>query len=177
MLLHLTPEQMLERWRIHRGLHPIVGSPGVTAALPDSLDLLMQTEIEAWYDGILASAPASKLSVTDITDFVSLVPTDPSGGLLLSLPEGYTRLVSVRLEGWECDARIIADPGSAEARMQRCRLTRATPSAPVAVTHPGGIVTLYPYAKSRRLHSLKAVGRTDSLYHFDDSLLPLPEEF
>lgn len=167
---------MLERWRVHRGLYPVVGSQTVSATLADPLDAILQAEIEAWYDGVLASAPASKLAPADIAASVTLESTDPSGGNTFALPEGYTRLVSVRLEGWKCDARIIADPCSAEARMQRHRFTRATPSAPVAVLHPGGTVALYPASKNRRALSVKAVGRTDSLYHFDNSLLPLPEE-
>lgn len=176
MILHLTSEQMLERWRVHRGLYPLAGPEMVSASLPDTLDAVLQAEIEAWYDGILATAPASKLAPAEIAGSITLEATEPSGGHIFSLPEGVVRLVSVRLDGWDCDARIIADPCSAEARMQRHRFTRAGASAPVAVLHPGGVVSLYPYVKSRRALSVRVVGRTDSLYHFDDSLLPMPEE-
>lgn len=48
---------MLERWRLHRGLHPLANGLSVTAASDTPLDTLMMSEIEAWYQRLLTDGP------------------------------------------------------------------------------------------------------------------------
>lgn len=171
MFLHLTYPQMLARWRVIKGLYPVLGSGSVTVTLPEETDALLHVEIEKWYTDLLATADPALLAPTEISDRVTLTPCDDGGGLSFELPDVFTRLVSVRLHGWECAARIIPDPTCPEARRQRDPFTRATAASPVAVLRPGGIVTLYPATHFPEPVHITALGRPDTLYHFDESLL------
>lgn len=173
MFLHLTYPQMLARWRVLKGLYPVLGTGSVSVTLPEETDALLHVEIEKWYTDILASADPSLLAPTDISDLVTLSACDDGGGHSFCLPDGFGRLASVRLNGWECAARVIADPDSPAARRQRDPFTRATPSSPVAVLRPGGMVALYPAVRFPDPLRITAIGRPDTMYHFDESLLPV----
>ena len=144
MILHLTPTQMLEQWRLHRGLHPLANGLSVTAASNTPLDTLMMSEIEAWYQRLLTDGPEERNDPVEYSANIHLPSTLAGEGVTFQLPENAVRLLAVRLTGWQCDARIITDPRSPEALRQLDPYTRATLSAPVAVVHPGGFVTLWP---------------------------------
>ena len=171
MILHLTPEQMLERWRLHRGLLPVTDNDSVTSAADTTLDTLLRAEIEEWYRRLLAEGPIDLNAPVEYADNVRLPATVAGEGVTLALPDEAVRLTAVRLLGWECDARIIADPRSHEARMQLDPYTRATPSDPVAVLRPGGFVTLYPSTGDNILETLRCTARHDDLYHFDEAAM------
>ena len=60
---------------------------------------------------------------------------------------------------------------SPEALRQLDPYTRATLSAPVAVVHPGGFVTLWPSTGDNIPDTLRCTARRDDMYHFDQAAL------
>lgn len=171
MILHLTPTQMLEQWRLHRGLHPLANGLSVTAASDTPLDTLMMSEIEAWYQRLLTDGPEEWNDPVEYSANIHLPSTLAGEGVTFQLPENAVRLLAVRLTGWQCDARIITDPRSPEALRQLDPYTRATLSAPVAVVHPGGFVTLWPSTGDNIPDTLRCTARRDDMYHFDQAAL------
>ncbi|MCM1163113.1 MAG: hypothetical protein NC339_02520 [Muribaculaceae bacterium] len=177
MMLTLTRAEMLERWRLHHGLLPLSDSATVTATVPTVADSFHYAAIEEWYTRLLLTAPAHQIDPVDYGRRITL-PAGADGGVTFTLPREALRLLSVRLMGWWCDARIISDPAEVnrEARLQLDLYTRATESDPVALVRPGGFVTLYPAPDSPVAESILCAARhTDGTYRFEESSLPLDQ--
>lgn len=171
MILHLTPTQMLERWRLHRGLLPLANGLSVTAASGTPLDTLLMSEIEAWYQQLLAEGPEEWNDPVDYSANIHLPSTPAGEGVTFQLPGDAVRLLAVRLMGWHHDARILTGPASPEAMRQPDPYTRATISSPLAVVNPGGFVTLWPSTGDNIPETLRCTSRQDDMYHFDEAAL------
>lgn len=144
-----------------------------TAAQPEADDYLY-AEIEEWYTRLLLTAPPDMIDPVDYAGRVTL-PPDVDGGVTISLPAEAVRLLSVRLMGWWCDARIVTDPGEVSSllALQVDPYTRATPMRPLALARPGGFVTLYPAGPGDAAETLLCAARhPDGTYRFSDAALP-----
>ncbi|MCM1521430.1 MAG: hypothetical protein NC039_02115 [Muribaculaceae bacterium] len=172
-MLILTLPQMLDRWKLHHGLLPLADSSAVSLATPDAADTLLTAQIEEWYMRLLLTAPPHLIDPVDYSNRVAL-PEPVEGGVTVTLPPEALRLISVRLVGWWCDARIITDPDEGESilSLQHDPYTRATPFTPIAIVRPGGRIMLYPAGAGATAQSLLCAARhSDGTYHFHEAAL------
>lgn len=92
-------------------------------------------------DGIIrAKLPEAARDVTEAAGVELLEPiqmattvTTRDGGGVLSVPDDFLRLVSLRMEGWNRSVTVAAAEGSDIDRMQRNKYVRGTSTKPVCV--------------------------------------------
>lgn len=99
MMLTLTEEEMLTRWRLLTLLEPMAPA-GAIAGREDYTPLrqLCLLRMRAWYEGLLDAADPTLVPVTDIRGSCRLYRANDHW--LMELPEGTRRVLSVRLAGW-----------------------------------------------------------------------------
>lgn len=175
MLITLTEPEMLSKWKLITRHEPLAGGACVITRTDGyDADALLLDRVRAWYAGVLDSAPANLLPVTDFAADVMPLPGD-EGGVVVRLPRACRRVVEVKLTGWLRCARIV-DASSADPAVARqlSPYTRAGVNAPVALASPGRL-TLYPAPEAgtvRPVERLLAVAApADGTYVFDSSLL------
>lgn len=163
MKMHLSREQMLSLWRLFRLLEPIRSDVAVSRSDGIDLDSILLAEMELWYKKLLLNSPPHLLVAHDVASEVTL-SSAPGGALVVTLPEGTFRVLSVKLSDWESAAEIVAHD-SPEARCQLNPYSRAVPSSPVAVLS-GDRLTLYPATSGSVLQELNCVIYTEGEYEF-----------
>lgn len=92
-------------------------------------------------DGIIrAKLPEAARDVTETASVELLEPvpmgttvSTREGGGVLSIPDDFLRLVSLRMKGWNRSVTVAAAEGSDIDRMQRNKYTRGTATKPVCV--------------------------------------------
>ena len=92
-------------------------------------------------DGIIrAKIPEAARDVTETASVELLEPvpmgttvSTREGGGVLSIPDDFLRLVSLRMKGWNRSVTVAAAEGSDIDRMQRNKYTRGTATKPVCV--------------------------------------------
>lgn len=92
-------------------------------------------------DGIIrAKIPEAARDVTETASVELLEPvpmgttvSTRDGGGVLSVPDDFLRLVSLRMNGWNRSVTVAAAEGSDIDRMQRNKYTRGTATKPVCV--------------------------------------------
>lgn len=136
MLKTYTQAQMLTYWKRHLGMK-------ASSVLTDDhdlteLDLKLLSDIDAWYDDLLAEAPAEKLPVADLSASAAARYISDNAAEII-LPEPGMRLVSVKMSDWQAAEVDTYSAYSDMARLQRNRLTRATTDDPVVIRRPGRI--------------------------------------
>ena len=169
MKLHYDEAQMLEAWRRLRGMNPL--RDDMNPVRTDGIDFSsrLKAEMDAWYDEVLREASPSLLAPEDVTMWKAEVA---SGGLRVTLPEGTVRVIAAKLSHWGCAVSETIIPGSSQALMQECELTRACGSEPVAVFDRAGCsLRLYPADPTSKLERLDVIVRRDGIYSFDRALL------
>ena len=99
MMLTLTEEEMLTRWRLLTLLEPMAPA-GAIASREDYTPLrqLCLLKMRAWYERLLDAADPALVPVTDIRGSCRLHLE--GGQWLMELPEGTRRVLTVRLAGW-----------------------------------------------------------------------------
>lgn len=154
MMLTLSEEEMLERWRLLTMLEPMAPS-GVIASREDYTPLseLSRLRMRAWYARLLDDADPALVPVSNIRRLCSLRATD--GLWELSLPEGTRRVLSVRFPGWSrpvsplppeaarCSNPFLSGASGEPAVVQLSPLKLlidAPMDAPVSINDPAGEV-------------------------------------
>lgn len=90
---------MLERWRLLALLEPSANTEAqaVRSDYTD-IDRLLKLKMKAWYISLLDEAQPEYVNHKNITSLCTL--TKVSGQLMLNLPQGTRRVLSVRLSNW-----------------------------------------------------------------------------
>ncbi len=171
MLVRKTKTEMVAEWRLRKGLlAPVTAGAG---SREDGLevDRLIEREIDKWYSGLLATAPADMLPLEDFAQ--ELTPVfRPDGCVEVDLPDECRRVVEVRLTGWRRSARIVEDTESLVARMQSSPFIAGGSWQPVAVKSGRRLYLYSSSGDAPRLERLLCVAApTDGSYLFDESLL------
>lgn len=173
-MITLTPDQMLNLWRIAQGFEPLRTDASVTRTDGLDIDTMLRLQMRAWYLKQLDTAPCSLLPVEEIRTEVVPRPV-ADGSLALTLPDGVRRVVEVQLGGWMRPATIIeADDPSAAATLQRqaSAYARGGVEHPVAVLQSRSELRLYPGASaSIAIVTLRVVRPPKDAYTLDESLL------
>lgn len=129
MLKTFTREEMLLYWKRRLGLR-VSAKPQVENS---EVDQRLMDEIDIWYDDLLATAPADKLPVEDVSGDSAVRYIDENSARI-DYPSRGVRLVALRMRDWKADEVESVSPYSDVARLQRNRLTRATTDEPVVVS-------------------------------------------
>lgn len=178
-MLRLTQEEMTRQWLLLTRHEPLRADCRVTRSDGIDLETLARTEMRMWYLGLLASAPAEWLEVSEMADDARVEIT-AEGTVLVHIPAKCVRPISVSLYGWERPASIVA-PDSPAARMQTNPFSRGGICRPVAVLRPGGReleIFSAPAPAAARLKSLRGIADSgDDLYVFREDALSTIQEF
>lgn len=141
MIETFSSEDMLEIWRLRRGMTPCRNDCDIYRTDAADVDLLLGEEIDRWYRHLLDTAPVEMLAVGDIAPDVT-ARTDGDGVVTIALPDRCRRVIGVRLSGWRRDAELVTDLSSARARMQMSEFVRGGSEFPVAIVEKDRL-TLY----------------------------------
>lgn len=100
MMVRLSKEEMLREWKARRGMTPVSTSTlQVTRRESETVDEMVQREIDDWYAHLLATADPMFLPQRDFSAVTE--PRDAGdGNVEIELPEECVRLLSVRMSGW-----------------------------------------------------------------------------
>lgn len=167
MMVRLSKEEMLREWKARRGMTPVSTSTlQVTRRESETVDEMVQREIDDWYAHLLATADPMFLPQRDFSAVTE--PRDAGdGNVEIELPEECVRLLSVRMSGWRRPARIVDDADGALARMQSSRYVSGKSCNPVAV-RCGRCLTLYSKCGEGKVTELLCVAApADGSYEFE----------
>lgn len=127
---------MLDRWLLLTRMEPLRADCRVTRSYGIDLEALASLEMRMWYVDLLCHGPLEWLPLTEMAREADAEIT-AGGTVVVKLPDGCMRPVSLELYGWERPAAIVA-PGSREALMQTNPFACGGVSRPVAVLRKGG---------------------------------------
>jgi hypothetical protein len=171
MQITLTQEEMLNRWRLYRAMEPLRSD--CTAERSDGIDLdsILTMQMRAWYLDLLDCGDPRHVARTDVKERTTVTNMGDGSGLL-TLPDDCRRLLALRMDGWERDARIV-EPNSPLALAQLNPFTCGTRWAPVAIVDRQRC-RIYPLPTSATIKwAYGAVAPTDGSYTMNDSALSL----
>lgn len=177
MILSLSTEAMLSRWRLLRGYEPLRSDHAASRRDGIDLDSLLLDEIRAWYARLLDEAPISMLAITDIASAITIEPCG-DGSAIATLPDNCRRLLSITLEGWERPAVPIYEADSSAAKLlqrQTNPFSQSRSTAPVAFILPDRKVSLYSIPDGISSPTVTAASAVtepaDGTFVFDSSAL------
>ncbi len=147
-LLNYTRQEMLEDWKLRKGL--ALGRTDCTVVRDDGVDLdaLLLSEIDCRYELLLAEAPPELLPVADIAEECVMTVADDLTASI-SLPERCVRVLEVKLIGWKVPVSAFFEPDSEMARRQSSEWLRGRSECPVWV------------ARRRSIDAYSAASRAD----------------
>lgn len=171
MMIRLSREEMLREWKRRKGMLPVSTSTlQVVGVENQSVDEMLQAEIDDWYAALLAKGETEFLPVRDFAGVVS-VRDQGDGSVEVELPAECVRVVSVRMSGWRRPARIVEEYDGALARLQTSRYVSGKCCCPVAVKR-GRRLTLYSKCGEGKITELICVAApADGSYVFERSAL------
>jgi hypothetical protein len=172
MQVSLSPDEMLERWRIFRDLEPLRADSVVDRTDGLDIDSALRWQMRAWYLDLLDHADPVRLAPVDVANRSTLHP-EADGSAVIILPENCRRLISIMVDGWDLPAKLTT-PDSSLAVLQLNPFTRGNCHAPVAVVD-GLRCHIYPLpdVDAGILWAMAAVAPDDGSYLLDDSALAL----
>ena len=175
MELILTSDEMMDQWRLRRGVEPLRADSSVTRTYGSDFDALLRAELDNWYARLLDTAPRQLLAPENVASEGSLTPTGThSHGAQLTLPVHVRRVLTVRLEGWNVPSAPIALADSATMlRRQANPFTAATTACPLVIDI-GSSFMLFPASADSVIASIEAVtDRSPDEYRLDSRALEL----
>lgn len=168
MIKTYTRAEMLKLWCARRGILPIFSADAEDAT---GLRLSIEAEIDAWYSGLLRSAPVELLPVENLTIGTTLRRL-ASDIIEIRWPERGVRPVSLQFTSSPEPIVIFYSPESDMARLQRFPITRAGSELPVAVLAHGGLRVYGALPAGAQIEELLMVARPEEgAYTLDPSLL------
>lgn len=169
MKLHLSKSEILLRRRTAAGLEPLRSDATMTDLTGLDIDAALLGKLRARYLRLLDTAPAAMLAPADIAPQVTMEAAS-YGGARLVLPDNCRRVLSVRLEGWQKAAAVLADNDTAASAAQTNPRTAATAECPAAVICADGSVCVWP-ATGAPVSVVAAVDDGPEVYHIDEAAL------
>lgn len=171
MMIKLNKEEMLSEWKLRKGMIPVSTSTlQITRTDSQSVDEMLQREIDDWYADLLEREPPELLPRRDFTA-EAMVTDNGDGSVDVELPDDAGRPVVVKMSGWRRAARIIDDCDGALARMQSSRYVSGKACDPIAVRR-GRRLTLYSKCGDGTLTELLCVAPpADGSYVMERRLL------
>ena len=175
MELILTPDMMMDQWRLRRGVEPLRADSTLERAYGIDMDRLLQAEMDSWYAHLLDTAPPSMLAPVNLASTLELTAlTGLPGGAQTRLPSEVRRVFSVRLAHWL--SAVSPVPLDSARHLLRCQsnpFTAATPQAPLAVLS-GSQLMMFPATPLSVMTVVEAVtDQSPTLYRLDSSALGL----
>lgn len=173
MKLVLTPEKMMEQWRLRRGVEPMRTDSAIARTDGHDFTGLLRAELDSWYARLLDTAPVEMLAPEDAGEQSELASaTGFPTGAVLKLPAGVRRVLSVRLAHWHAGAQPEA-ASEALLRRQANPFAAATELCP-SVIDTGGRLLLFPATPLSVVASVMAVtDRSPNEYRLDSRALEL----
>ena len=148
MMLSLTEEEMLQRWRLLTMLEPMAPAGAIIERSDyTSLRELCLFRMRAWYIDLLDAADPSLVPVSDIRSSCDMALV--RGQWELSLPEGTRRVLSVQLAGWP--APVVPRSPAEASTTSNPYLTGASGTPEVIRTAPDKLVIRGPVTDSPAL--------------------------
>lgn len=178
MKITLDTSQMLERWRLARGLVPLRGDCAITRHDGVDADSLLIADMRRWYLDLLDTAPVGLLAPEDISDDVSVNVGD-DGVASLSLPENCRRVIEIRLTQWMQPAIIVSDHDARLAQLQSSPYSHGGCYRPVAVAD-GRRLRLYSVDPEKEVSvasCIAVVEPADGTFKLDERALPVYSPF
>lgn len=170
MIITKTKAEMVEEWRIRKGLL-LYPSGSVGRDDDESLTLLIEREIDKWYDDLFRNGPAEWLEITDIASSAAIT-VGQRGEVSVNFPQSLYRFISARMAGWSRPVTKLTDADSYQAILATSSFAGAGPQNPAAIFYPPSTLTLLRADKEPRIESLCVAIRPDSgLYTFDTAAL------
>lgn len=172
MEITLTPDEMLDRWRLYRAMEPLRADCEVERLDGLDTDTILRIQMRAWYLDLLDFGDPARLAPVDVASRAMLQPEN-DGSAVITLPFDCRRLLELKVEGWHTPARITA-PGTPLAIEQLNPYTRGNCHSPVAVVDRFRC-RIYPLPSTGAgiEYALGAVAPADGSYSMDDSALNL----
>lgn len=144
MKVSLTREEMLERRRFVGGFEPLRSDCTVEDTAGTDIDALLEAQLRGRYLELLDTADVALLAPADIAADTT-VDAGADGCSLLWLPARCRRVLSVRLDGWECCAEVLPQTEEGGVRaLQLNPFTASTVSTPKAVWLSEGRIAAWP---------------------------------
>jgi hypothetical protein len=144
MIVQYTKAQMLEYRRKIAGFEPLRADCSIE--IVDGIDVneLLERELRQWYLDLLDNGDVNLLKTTEIGSALALA-TRNDGSAVIKLPDNCRRVVSVYVNGWQRDAKVM-DYASALPRLQLLSNPYSRPgtSDPLAVDCGNGVLLVAP---------------------------------
>jgi hypothetical protein len=170
MIVQYSKSQLLEYRRKIAGLEPLRTDCSIEIVDGIDVDSLLEQELRLWYLDLLDNGDVALLETTDIASTLAL-STRPDGAAIIKLPDNCRRVLSIRLNGWLTDAKVL-DLRSAERRLQLLRNAYARPGTadPLAVDLGNGSLLVAP-ADSYVASAVAIRDPGDDKFIFDEKAL------
>jgi len=172
MKLTLSKEEMLVRRRLAGGFEPLRVDCTVEDTAGIDINAILAQQLRSRYLELLDTADPALLAPEDVAAGSS-VTEYIDGGMLLTPPATSRRVLSVWLDGWQCEAEVLPESELKRVKaLQRNPFTASGSRTPVAVALPDGRIAAWPGA-SRCLRVTAVCDPGPDIYKIDERAVGL----